>query len=245
MYPSDRVKLRSNVPKDADTRRLRMNHTGYFSHISALDEEIGRLMKKLAQLGIADHTIVCYSSDHGDMLGSFGLSNKNKPWEESINVPFVIRWPGVIPAGKPLDTIFSTVDIAPTLLALAGEPVPARMQGADISDILKGKQAPGPESAFIMGEMNDGEDQQVRTARREAKKANGRRRPDSWRGVRTRRHTFARHGGRWGAQEPWLLYDNENDPCQQHNLIDDPAAAATRKELDAMLGKWLKQVGEA
>jgi arylsulfatase A-like enzyme len=222
-----------------------MDHNGYFAHISALDEEIGRLMKKLAQLGIADNTIVCYSSDHGDMLGSFGMSDKNKPWEESINVPFVIRWPGVIPASKRLDTIFSTVDIAPTLLALAREPVPARMQGVDISDILKGKQASGPESAFIMGNMNYGEDRQATPAAREARNLNGGRGPDPWRGVRTRRHTFVRHGGRRGAREPWLLYDNENDPYQQHNLIDDPAAAATRKELDAMLDKWLKQVGEA
>jgi len=89
---------------------------GYFSHISAEDEEMGRLMKKLSQLGIADNTIVCFSSDHGDMLGSFGRYGKNVPWEESIRVPFLVRWPAGIPAGKRLDTLFSTVDVAPTLL---------------------------------------------------------------------------------------------------------------------------------
>ena len=77
----------------------------------------------------------------------------NKPWEESINVPFIVRWPSSIPEGKRLDTLFSTVDIAPTLLGLAGVPVPDRMQGADLSDILRGKPGagPGPASVFIMG----------------------------------------------------------------------------------------------
>jgi arylsulfatase A-like enzyme len=248
LYTADGIKLRGNVPKADDTPRRRENHVEYFAHVSAMDEEIGRLMKKLAALGIADNTIVCYSSDHGDMLGSFGLRNKNKPWEESINVPFVIRWPGGVPGGRRLDTLFSTVDIAPTLLGLAGVEVLPQMQGTDVSGILRGKQGPEPESAFIMGDMKSAaaeeeEDAQADDARAQRLKTKGA--AGEWRGVRTRRHTFVRYGGRRGAQEPWLLYDNEKDPLQTHNLIDDAGSAETRKELDAMLGKWLKQVGEA
>jgi arylsulfatase A-like enzyme len=243
MYSPEGIRLRPNVPKEADTRRWREAHVGYFSHVSALDEEIGRLMKKLAQLGIAGNTIVCYSSDHGDMLGSFGLTAKRKPWEESINVPFVIRWPAGIPAGRRLDTLFSTVDITPTLLGLAGVPVLPRMQGADVSGILKGKPAPGPESAFIMaiGGAAGDEEEQGRGKRR---KQAARRQVGGWRGVRTGRFTYAKRETR-RALDPWLLYDNEKDPYQMRNLIEEPVYRQRREELEAMLGQWLKRVGEA
>jgi len=242
MYSPGSIKLRPNVPPDADTRRWREAHVGYFSHVSALDEEIGRLMKKLAQLGISDNTMVCYSSDHGDMLGSFGMSAKRKPWEESINVPFVIRWPAGVPAGRRLDTLFSTVDITPTLLGLAGLPVLPRMQGADLSAILRGKQAAGPESAFIMaigGTADDDEGQaKGRRPKKKAKKQVG-----GWRGVRTGRFTYAKREAR-NALAPWLLYDNEKDPYQMRNLIEEPTYAKTRKDLDALLDQWLKRAGE-
>ncbi|MCX7014727.1 MAG: sulfatase-like hydrolase/transferase, partial [Candidatus Sumerlaeota bacterium] len=226
MYSPEKIQLRPNVPKDDP--KVRRNYALYFSHISALDEEIGRLMKKLDELGLADNTIVCYSADHGDMLGSFGLSAKNKPWEEAANVPFVIRWPAAIPAGKRLDTLFATVDIAPTLLGLAGQPVLPQMQGADLSAILRGENAPGPESVFIMGggsaggvDESEGGDEgeggaaKGRKAKAGQNKAAGQKKRGKglggWRGVRTKRYTYAKQGGK-GGLEPWLLYDNESDP---------------------------------
>jgi len=253
MYQPDKMKLRPNVPPDAPNARK--NYALYFSHVSALDEEVGRLMKKLAQLGIADNTIVCFSSDHGDMLGSFGMVAKDKPWEESINVPFIVRWPAGIPAGKRLDTIFSTVDVTPTLLGLAGVPALPQMQGTDISPILKGEDKPGPESAFIMkgaisgtgesdGEENEGGGEQGAGTGKMKKKKDKQKAVPNWRGVRTLRYTYARHIEN-GALKPWLLYDNEKDPYQLKNLVDDPASAQERKELDAMLSGWLKRVGEA
>ncbi len=229
MYSPQGIKLRPNVPKSADTPAWREAHVGYFSHVTALDEEIGRLMRKLVQLGIASNTIVCYSSDHGDMLGSFGLTAKRKPWEESINVPFVIRWPAGIPAGQRLDTLFSTVDITPTLLGLAGQPVPSRIEGADLSAILRGGQAGGPASAFIMAIGGNPADR---------KEAQG-----GWRGVRTARFTYAAKEAGSGLA-PWLLYDNQKDPYQMHNLIDDAAHCRARKELESTLSQWRKRAGE-
>ena len=250
MYSAGKVQLRPNVK---DGGKVRVDHVGYFSHISAMDEEVGRLMKKLAQLGIADNTIVCFSSDHGDMLGSFGRYAKNVPWEESINVPFIIRWPAGIPAGRRLDTLFSTVDITPTLLGLAGEPIPPQVQGADLSAILKGGDAPGPDSVFIMGGGGGGaagagaEDEGATVTLLKAPKNQGKgagnkegKGRGGWRGVRTRRFTYATSG-----QKPWLLYDNEKDPYQLHNLAEEPAHEQTRKELEAMLAAWQKRVGEA
>ncbi len=216
---------------------------------------MGRLMDKLAQLGIAGRTIVCYSSDHGDMLGSFNLWAKQKPWEESVNVPFVIRWPDGIPAGRRLNTLFSTVDITPTLLGLAGVRAPRQVEGVDLSGILKGGSASGPESVFLMargaGGGGEEEDAPASKARRKqgrkaAKKAARRtaNRPGEWRGVRTARFTYARRQTRGGA-EPWVLYDNEKDPYQMRNLAEDPAARSTRKELDALVDGWRQRVGEA
>jgi len=247
-YAPDRIKLRPNVPPAAADRRVRQDHVGYFAHVSAEDAEMGRLMQQLARLGIADNTIVCFSSDHGDMLGSFNRWGKNVPWEESIHVPFIIRWPAGIPAGRRLDTLFSTVDITPTLLGLAGEAALPRMQGTDLSASLKGQAAAGPESVFIMsGNGADGADDAEAPAK--AKKKNGKAsrkgpRPHQWRGVRTARFTWAKAGPR-GAMTPWLLYDNEKDPLQLHNLITDAGYAQTIRELDGRLATWLQRVGEA
>jgi arylsulfatase A-like enzyme len=226
LYPLDQIQVRPNVPEDLVTGLLQ-DHRGYYAHISALDEEIGRLMDKLDELGIADNTIVVYSSDHGEMLGSLGQLRKNRPWEESINVPFVIRWPASIPANRRLDTLFSTVDVTPTLLSLAGVPVPAQMQGLDLSHVLKGQTGSVPDSALIMsikpGVLPSDDDM------------------GDWRGVRTLDYTYARRVEEAGVT-PWLLYDNRSDPYQMRNLINDPGYSDIQAELDAVLSDWLIRV---
>jgi arylsulfatase A-like enzyme len=262
MYPPDKIRLRPNVPKDANTSGVRDAYIGYFSHVTAMDHEMGRLMTRLAQLGIADNTILCYSSDHGDMLGSHNLWAKRRPWEESIDVPFIVRWPGRIPAGRRLDQLFSTPDITPTLLGLAGVPVLPRMQGIDMSAALRGKDISGPESAFIMsrgGISGAGDDEAEggggKRARKESKKkpaarkegeqkATARKDAGQWRGVRTPRYTYARIQGKKGTT-PWVLYDNEKDPYQMRNLVEDRGAAGTLKELDAMVERWRKRLGDS
>ena len=102
----------------------------------------------------------------------------------------------------------------------------------------------GPESAFIMARgaaAAEDAEAQGKTARRAAKKAA--KNAGEWRGVRTARFTYARHQtGRTRA--PWVLYDNEKDPYQLRNLVDDPAARQTQKELDALVDRWLKRLGE-
>jgi arylsulfatase A-like enzyme len=201
-------------------------------------------MTKLAELGIADNTILCYTSDHGDMLGSFDLWGKRRPWEESINVPFVARWPGHIPAGVRLDHLFSTPDIAPTLLGLAAVPGLSAMQGLDLSAALRGKDAPGPESAFIMasgGIPKAAEDRAKDGGGKQASKPGGKK---EWRGVRSARYTYARIQGDKDAT-PWALYDNEKDPFQMRNLVEEPASAGILKKLDAMVDAWRKRLGEA
>ena len=188
----------------------------YYGNVSAVDAQVGRLAA-----AADDNTIVMLTSDHGDMLGSEGRRLKRKPWEESIKVPGIIRWPSRIKAGSKSDAIFTHVDFAPTLLGLCGLKAPAEMQGADLSRMVLGKSSQAPDSAFfqIFGPFQgDGTE-------------------DGWRGVRTHRYMYARF-----ESKPWVLYDLEKDPYEMKNLVDD---AGLVKEMDRRVDAWMKRTGDS
>ena len=92
----------------------------YWGYITWLDELIGRVLGRLDALGLADDTIVAMTTDHGEMMGSHGLFQKSCMYEESLRVPFIVRAPRLIPAGRRVDAPVSHVDLAPTLLSLCG-----------------------------------------------------------------------------------------------------------------------------
>jgi arylsulfatase A-like enzyme len=196
----------------------------YYAAITAIDDQVGRLLRVLDETGQAENTIVVFTSDHGDMLGSHGMRRKRKPHEESAGIPGLLRWPARVPAGRQVDTLFSHVDMAPTLLALAGRPVPPHMQGADLSRVALGQTTAGPDAVLLQlfvpfaGDAID--------------------RP--WRGIVTARHTYARF-----EDEPWVLFDNLADPLQQRNLAADPAHAALRAEFDGRLAALMRAQGDA
>ncbi len=165
-----------------------------------------------------------FSSDHGNMLGSQGKILKRKPWEESIQVPGIMRYPGVISPARKTDALFSHVDFAPTLLSLCGLPIPAEMQGADLSPVVVGKAEAGPAAVFfqIFGPYHgDGTE-------------------GAWRGVRTERFLYAR----WRSG-PWLLYDLQKDPHELQNLVNDAAYSSELQELDKKLLDWMSRVGDS
>jgi len=196
----------------------------YYAATTAVDDAMGRLMKTLNDLGISEDTIVLFSSDHGDMLGSHGLRLKRKPWEESIRIPGILRYPRQVKAGTKTDAIFTQVDFAPTLLSLSGVRPPGAMQGADLSPIAKGQKRSGPDSAFfqIFGPFQgDG------TA-------------DAWRGVRTQRYMYARM-----RDKPWVLYDLQQDPYQMTNLANQPASARVQAEMEKRLAEWMRKTGDS
>ncbi len=191
----------------------------YYGNVSAIDQQIGRLMG-----GADDNTLVLLSSDHGDMLGSEGRRLKRKPWEESIRIPGIVRYPGRVQPGVRNEAIFTHVDFAPTLLSLCGVKPPANMQGADLSRTLLGTSKEAPDSAFfqIFGPyQGDGTE-------------------DAWRGVRTHRYMYARF-----ETKPWVLYDLDQDPYERKNLIDDPASQTLLKDMEARLNAWMKRTGDS
>ncbi|NBO65814.1 MAG: DUF4976 domain-containing protein, partial [Acidobacteria bacterium] len=201
----------------------RKDIASYYAQITAVDDQIGRLLATLKELNIDRQTIVVLTSDHGDMLGSHGLRLKRKPWEESIRVPGIIRYPERVRAGWQTDVFLTHVDFAPTLLRLAGISPPRWIQGADLSGVLLGQTTSGPDSAFfqIFGPFEGDET------------------PFAWRGVRTGRYKFARN-----RRDPWVLYDLERDPFEQHNLIADPSYATVRTTLERRLSQWQRQTGD-
>ncbi len=233
MYDPQEITLRPNFDGDASDRDLEPNPyaatpgrkeiAAYYAMVTAVDEQVGRILGELDRLGLRESTAVVVSSDHGDMLGSHGMRLKRKPWEESIRVPGIVRAPGAAP-GRVTDALFSHVDIAPTLLSLCGLETPEAMQGADLSPVIRGEAESGPESAYfqIFGPFHAGGVE------------------FGWRGVRTERYMYARK-----RDEPWVLYDLKEDPYELKNLAADPAAAAIRGELEAKIAEWMEKVGDS
>jgi len=102
----------------------------YYGMISFMDAGIGRILAALDRLGVADHTLVVFTTDHGHFLGQHGLVAKGAfHYEDMIRLPMLVRWPGRVPAGAVCGALQSQVDLAPTFLEVAGQPVPGAMQG--------------------------------------------------------------------------------------------------------------------
>ena len=140
---------RPNVDLDSEAGREAASIAGdYFAAVTAVDDQVGRLLAELDASGLAEDTIVIFTSDHGMQLGSHGLLYKNVPYDESVRVPFVVRWPGRIAPGTD-DLLLGSADVAPTLLGLLGlaDRIPAETQGSDCSGALLGRpDAPRPDT---------------------------------------------------------------------------------------------------
>lgn len=225
MYDPAKLTMRPNWRQGAANVPGPREIAAYYAATTAVDDQIGRLMRTLRELALDQDTIVLFSSDHGDMLGSHGLRLKRKPWEESIRIPGILRYPRRVKAGRRLDALFSQVDFAPTLLSLCGLKPPSSMQGSNLAPLAMGQpRASAPDSAFfqIFGPFQgDGTE-------------------DGWRGVRTQTHMYARF-----RDKPWVLYDLAKDPYQLNNLAGQPSARSIQQALDKRLAQWMKQTGDS
>jgi len=225
-YDSKQLTVRPNVPKNR-VSAARNTLTGYYAHCTALDDCMGRLLEALAGAGLDKNTIVVFTSDHGDMLYSQGETKKQKPYDESIRVPFLLRCPSAwnVPPQR-LQTPLGSPDIMPTLLALSGAAIPSTVEGEDLSGLIVGRAPDGDRAVLITCPVPFGQWK---------RRLGGR----EYRGVRTRRYTYAR-----SLKGDWLLYDNQTDPYQQKNLIHDPEYAGIRKTLAAQLDELLQKTGD-
>ncbi|OHB72752.1 MAG: sulfatase [Planctomycetes bacterium RBG_13_63_9] len=226
LYHAQDMKLRENVPKDMGAA-ARRDLAGYYAHCTALDECTDRLLAVLAECGLEDDTIVVFTSDHGDMLGSRGQYKKQRPWDESIRVPFLLRWPARLGShARELIAPINAPDIMPTLLGLCGVDVPKTVEGKDRSPLLRGEMDDRDEPALIGCPSPFGQWTRQQGGR-------------EYRGVRTARYTYIRT-----LEGPWLLYDNREDPFQMDNLCSRPQHAALQSELEAQLKRRLQQTND-
>lgn len=207
---------------------------GYYAHIAALDDCIAKVVQTLKQTGLEDNTILVFSSDHGDMLFSQGEENKQRPWDESILVPFIVHYPALLgTTGRKIEMPFNTPDIMPTLLGLSGLPIPDSVEGTDFSAVVKGTQPPPDNAALIMCPSPFGQYVRGKSHPKFGPTWAGGR---EYRGIRTQRYTYVRD-----LKGPWLLYDNAKDPYQLDNLVNKPEYAKLQMELDGILSRKLKE----
>ena len=226
MYDPHSIELRPNVPPEM-AEEARNWIAGYYAHCTALDDCLGALLQTLEDEGLAENTIFVFTSDHGDMLGSQGEVKKQRPWEESIRVPFLLRWPRRFGLqGREVDALLDTPDILPTLLSLTDIPIPDTVEGRDFSATIEGGEDPSGGAALIYCPHPFGQFL----------------RPDGgreYRGIRTRNHTYARD-----LNGPWLLYDNEADPYQLDNLVNRASVSSIQAALEAQLQRKLSDRGD-
>jgi arylsulfatase A-like enzyme len=226
LYDPHTLELRPNVPPEAEAK-ARQDLVGYYGHITALDTYIGDLRETLRAEGLEDDTIFVYTSDHGDMLGSQRLQNKQVPWDESIRVPLLIRYPrGLGESGKTFEIPLNSPDLMPTLLELSGIPIPAAVEGISYAGLMRGEGSPGVEGVLIENVSPFGQWPRSRGGK-------------EYRGVRTSRYTYVKD-----LQGPWLLYDNLEDSFQLNNLCNQEAHSVLQQELEALLQQLLQRVGD-
>jgi len=196
----------------------------YYAMTANLDWNIGRLMSALDGMGLAEDTIVVFSSDHGEMFGAHGRRAKNIFYEEACRIPFLIRWPKKIAAGTRPDACLSTVDIMPTVLSLMGLRIPEAVEGMDLSGCALGEKAAEPAAALL---QNTGAC---------AAWQNG----YEWRALRDKRYTYAVYR----IDRSQLLFDNIADPYQMKNLADDPGYKQTVRRFSRMLAARMESIND-
>ncbi len=223
LYRPEDLVLRPNVPPEAEAQ-ARTDLAGYYAHCSALDSCFGRLLDELEGLGLAGDTVVVFTSDHGDMLGSHGVHRKQWPYEESIRVPFLLRGPGL--AARTVVTPLDAPDVMPTLLSLCGVAIPETVEGRDWSAVARGEAPDTGHSAVLACYLPFHEWHYSRGGR-------------EYRGLCTDRYTYVRDLG-----GPWLLFDNEEDPYQQTNLVGEVSHGEAREALEAQLQQRLAAMGD-
>ena len=201
----------------------------YLACVQGVDESVGTLLDYLERTGLDGTTVVMYSADNGWYLGDLGLYDKRFMYEPGLRVPLIARGPG-IDAGIAPDAFVANIDLAPTFLDLAGEPVPDWMQGRSLVPLLRGERPDDWRTSVYYRYYHDPGHHDTRAHY----------------GVRTETHKLIHY---W-RKDAWELFDLRTDPTEQRNLLFDPATAsspevaAAAAELRAELERLQRQFGD-
>jgi arylsulfatase A-like enzyme len=198
---------------------------------TGVDRAFGRLLDKLDERGLADDTLVVFTSDHGDMLNALGQNfPKCTPHDYSARVPLLVRTPERLRAGQASELLVGALDLPPTLLGLLGVSVPGEFQGRDLSGAIARGDDDAVESVPLFFFAPE------------------------WHGVVTREHTFAsgvvphwqfseEKGRHRGSQRCDVLFDRLRDPHQLTDLHGTPQGRAVRPALKALTDEWMARFG--
>jgi len=210
----------------------------YLRTVAAIDEGVGRLLDLLDEKGLRENTIVIYTSDQGFFLGEHGWFDKRFMYEESLQMPFLVRYPAAIAPGTTSKDIACNVDFAPTFLDYAGLPVPSYMQGRSMRPVLEGRTpADWEQLAYHRYWMHNDEIH-------EAWAHYGVRDP-RWKLIYWYNKDLGQPGARPnGAPPEWELFDCDNDPHELFNLAGDPAHAGVFRDMLAKLDKRMADIGD-
>lgn len=199
--------------------QVRGAQASYFTSLSFLDHEVGRVLDALEASGLAEETVVVYLSDNGYMLGQHGRFEKHCFYEPAVRVPLIFRWPGHLPAGRRVTDLVELVDLMPTLLDLAGLPMPPDLHGRSLAVLGRGE--PGAKGReVVVGEYLENEEAMARSDRYKLIVGNG---------TRKRRDGYATGCPLPGPYE--RLYDLEADPEETTDLRHRPDLAPVADDL--------------
>ena len=189
----------------------------YLRAVASADDNIGRVLDYLDESGLSDNTVVIYASDQGWYLGEHGWYDKRWMYEESLTMPFIVRWPERIDAGSKNGALVSNVDFAPTFLEMAGVDIPSDMQGKSLVGMLDGSRTEPVRETFYYQYYEYPASHCV----------------ERHYGVRSDRYKLIY----FYVIDAWELFDLENDPNELTSVYEDPSYADIRTELESELGR--------
>lgn len=194
----------------------------YTESLLAVDESIASVMAALEEKGILDETLIIYMGDNGFSFGEHGLIDKRHFYEESAKVPFLVRYPTVLEGGQVIEEMVQNIDVAPTILEVAGIKKPEHMHGASILPILEGTTPDDWRKQIFYEYYWEYDFPHTPTMH----------------GIRTDRYKYIRYHGIWDTNE---FYDLENDPFEMNNLINSPEHQELIKEMVGELYTWMEE----
>ncbi len=224
-FQSVPVELRANVPEELNAVATSQQRE-YLAQIASLDEQVGRVLDWLEESGQAEDTVVCFFSDHGEFGGSHGRFQKGSFLDESALVPFMIRYPGVLPTGQTVRAPVSLVDLLPTCMDLCGLPAEPHLQGYNLATTAMG-QTPHPRKASLIHWFGN-----IRYGTSEGS--------DRYHAIRTEDALLACGENHWNTR----LYCLPQDPYQLQNRFEDPECAGLRHDLLQLLKAEIVHSGE-
>lgn len=196
----------------------------YYACMTGVDEQVGRIIRQLKEQGLFNNTVVVFTSDHGDCMGTHNHIGKNIYYEEAMRIPMMISWPEKIAPRRDSTLMIAFADLYPSLLSLMGfkDRIPAEVQTFDLSASIlsaeKAQEIVQPYYYLIPENLMTG-----------------------YRGLRTKRYTFAVHATN-GRTDEWILFDREQDPFLQNNIAPDQPGLI--KQFSNQLKDWLKKTND-